>query len=151
MTGTSIPREKIIGNFKRTTEEKMKEARKHENWRDKRPGMSPDHLALIRQMPCCICLKMPCGEAHHIKDTPDKERGMSVRSTDQWTVPMCHEHHVHGVELAGTRNELKWFADRGIAALSLAKSLWQTTGNKVQMTGIVIGHATTGQKFKGKE
>lgn len=145
MTGTSIPREKVIGNFKRTTEEKMKAKREASGFREERPGMSPEHLALIRKLPCCITLRMPGGEAHHIKDTPDKERGMGLRSTDRWTVPMSHEAHVYGVELAGTRNELKWFKDRGIDALELAKALWGATGNLTKMTAIVIEHHQRGK------
>lgn len=137
---TEVPRERSIGIFKPSPEEKMKTKRAKVNFRDERPGMSPEHLALVRKLPCCVCFKTPGGEPHHLKDTPEKERGMGLRSSDQWSVPMCHDDHIHGVELAGTRNELKWFKDRGVDALSLAQALWKSTGDLPKMTRIVIAN-----------
>lgn len=135
---TEVPREKVIGNFKPSISKKMKEKKEKVRASDERPGMSPEHLSCIRKLPCCVCWKTPGGEAHHIKDTPDKERGMGLRSTDRWAAPLCHEHHIHGVELAGTRNERKWFSDRGIDALALSQALWKSTGDIPKMTKIVI-------------
>lgn len=137
---SEIRRERAVGIFKPSVEDKMKAKRSKENFRDKRPGMSEDHLALIRKLPCCVCLRTPCGEAHHLKNTPDKERGIGLRSSDKWAVPTCHEHHVHGVELAGTRNELSWFKARGVDALSLAQALWHSTGDLPKMVAIVLEH-----------
>lgn len=137
---TEVPRERAIGIFKPSPEERMKAKRAKTTFREERPGMSPEHLALVRKLPCCVCLRTPCGEAHHLKDTPDKERGMSLRSSDKWAVPLCNEHHIHGVELAGTRNELKWLRDRGVEALSLAQALWKATGDLPKMTKIVIAN-----------
>lgn len=137
---SEVPRPQVIGIFKPSPEERMKAKRQKVNFRDERPGMSPDHLALVRKLPCCVCFKTPGGEPHHIKDQPDKERGMGLKSTDRWTVPLCHEHHIHGVELAGTRNELKWFKERGVDALTLAQALWKSTGDLPKMTAIVIAN-----------
>ena len=65
---------------------------------------------------------------------------MGLKSTDKWVVPLCHEHHIHGVELAGTRNELRWFKERGVDALTLAQALWKQTGDLPKMTAIVIAN-----------
>ena len=137
---TEVPRERAVGIFKPSQEDKLKARKRRVNFRDMRPGMSDEHLSCIRKLPCCICLRMPGFDPHHLKDTPDKERGMSLRSTDKWTVPMCEQHHIYGVELAGTRNELKWFSDRGVQALSLAKALWGATGDVPKMIKIVLAH-----------
>lgn len=137
---SEVPRERAVGIFKPSPEERMKAKRSKVKASDKRPGMSDDHLACIRKLPCCVCLKMPGGEAHHLKDTPDKERGMGLRSTDKWAVPACHADHVDGVEKVGSRNELAWFKARGVDALSLATALWHSTGDVPKMTRIVIEH-----------
>lgn len=108
------------------------------SWREDREGMSEDHLALIRKLPCCVCRRTPAGTVHHLKTTG--ERGLSVRSTDRFGVPMCITDH-DAVERAGARNELKWFAERGIAdVVWLASALWKASGNLPAMTRIVITH-----------
>ncbi|MFM7010620.1 MAG: hypothetical protein ACKO0Z_15045 [Betaproteobacteria bacterium] len=137
---SEVPREKSIGLFKPSPEQRMKSKRQKVNFRDKRPGMSDDHLACIRKLPCCTCLKMPGGQVSHIKDTPDKERGMGLKSSDKWAVPQCNDCHINGVERVGTRNELAWFKTRGVDALSLASALWHSTGDIPKMTRIVIEH-----------
>lgn len=137
---TEIRRERAIGIFKPTVEAKMKAKRRKENFRAKRPGMSDDHLACIRKLPCCTCLKVPAGQASHLKDTPDKERGMGLKSSDKWAVPQCNDCHINGVERVGARNELAWFKARGVDALSLAQALWHSTEDLAKMVKIVIEH-----------
>lgn len=136
---SEVPRPKVLGNFKKPMAE-----RGHQNsdWRETRPGMDPDHLALIRKLPCCVpgCTLNPGGEAHHLKDTGAKERGMGLRSTDRWTIPLCHEHHIYGVEKVGAQREIKWFADRGIQSLELATALWNVRGNVKAMVAIVMAN-----------
>lgn len=73
---TEIRRERAIGLFKPSPEAKMKAKRTKENFRDKRPGMSDDHLACIRKLPCCTCPRMPGRTAHHLKDTPTKSAAL---------------------------------------------------------------------------
>jgi len=129
---SQIERPHILGNF-RTRKPKEKKERKT----DSRPGMSEEHLALVRKLPCCITGRVPAGEAHHLKATG--ERGMGLRSTDRWAIPMAHDPHME-VERAGSRNELTWFKARGIDAIDLATSLWLATGDLPKMTKIVIAH-----------
>lgn len=130
-----MAREKVYGNF-RTRAVKQK---RRSTWRQRRPGMSVDHLSLIRKLPCCVSLKAPAGEAHHLKSGTG-ERGGAMRSTDRWAVPMSRLAHDE-VERAGSRNERKWFLDRGVDPHELARSLWEATGDIARMTAIVIANA----------
>lgn len=125
----------MYGNFKKP---KSPGKRKNSKRIEKRAGNSKPHLALIRQLPCCITLAIPCGEAHHIK-SGTRERGTGLRSTDKWALPMCHALHME-VERVGTRRELKWFRDRGIDAHALAAALWANTGNLAAMTKVLLAH-----------
>lgn len=113
---------------------------KQSGFRDKRDGMDEAHLANVRKCPCCVCLKMPAGEAHHLQSSG--ERGMSLRATDQWAVPLCFKHHTgdDGVHRVASRREPEWFGERGIDAVWLAKALWNSRGDLAAMTKIVLAH-----------
>jgi hypothetical protein len=130
----------VFCNFK-----KPKDGRKRKNSQRsrKRPGMSADHLSLIRQMPCCITLVMPGGEAHHVKSNTG-ERGMGLRSTDKWAVPMAHEPHME-VERVGSRKERIWFRERGIDVHALAAALWANTGDLPRMIAVLMVHVRGGR------
>lgn len=101
---------------------------------DRRPGMSPSHLDRIRGLPCCVCEKPPRSECHHLKDTGANERGMGLRSTDQWALPVCSFATGGGchdeIERLGSKNERDWFFARGIDARELAQGLWRVTSAK---------------------
>lgn len=126
---------KVYGNFKiRGPREKHRNSQRFK----KRPGMSEAHAALIRQMPCCVTLKVPCGEIHHLKSGTG-ERGAGLRSTDKWGVPMCHDAHME-VENAGTRKERAWFLERGIDPHELAQALWANTGDLARMVNVLMTH-----------
>jgi hypothetical protein len=130
-----VPKAKVLGNFKARGLKKPKH--KNSTWREDREGMDEKHLTLIRQLPCVHCLKVPAGEAHHLKCTG--ERGMAVRSTDRWTVPLCRIHHDE-VERTGARKEVAWFAEIGIDPLELAQDLWSGTGDLPKMVRILTAH-----------
>ena len=129
---------KVLGNFKRTRAARL--AEKTKDKREDRDGNSEKHLEIIRKLPCCIpgCSKLPGGQAHHLKATG--LRGMALRSPDKFAVPMCPEHHLNGVERAGSRNELAWFSKHGIEALELAAALWAASPDTARMMKIVIEH-----------
>lgn len=108
----------------------------------KRPGMSEPHLACVRQLPCCICAAPGPNDPHHLMATG--ERGMAMKSPDRWAVPMCRKHHDE-VQTCGTKNELRWFAERGIAdVLMFATHLWEVTGEVPQMFKVWIKHRRFG-------
>ena len=125
-------REKVIANFR----DRLAKKKNSENFKA-RPGMSPAHLVLIRNLPCCIC-GVSGSEAHHVK-AGTGERGMGLRSTDRWAVPMCHEHHME-VERAGSKKENDWFAQRAVLPGLLAMDLWKGTGNLERMQRVLTGH-----------
>lgn len=126
----------LVGNFKRPRAERLKE--KNRDKRADREGNSAEHLTLIRKLPCATCPTTPAGQAHHLKTTG--RRGMGLRSPDQDALPACPECHMNGVERAGSKNELSWYAKRGIDALDLAAALWNATGDLPKMVKIVIEH-----------
>ena len=134
-----IPTEHVYGNFKPTGVKKKKQG--NSKWREKREGMSEDHCKLIRQLPCTTCNLIPASTVHHLKDTPDKERGMGVRSTDKWGLPECPTCHDE-VERAGTKNETSWYLERGIDPIELAEALWNNTGDLPKMVNVMIAHKT---------
>lgn len=133
---TMVPREKMLGNFKKSKADILAEKTRDDH--EDREGNSYAHQALIRKLPCCVCPKMPGGQIHHLKATG--LRGMGMKSPDRYGVPMCHDCHINGVERIGSKNELAWFSKRGIEALDLANALWQATGDLPKMTRIVIAH-----------
>ncbi len=125
----------VLGNFK------VKDYSKHENSKnyEKRAGMSEAHLDCIRQLPCCICFPLKGGDPHHLK-AQTGERGMGLRSTDKWAVPICRRHHDE-VERIGSRNEFAWFKEHGIADIrELAEALWANTGDLDRMKAVIEAH-----------
>lgn len=109
---------------------------------ERREGNSERHRELIRLLPCCVTGQEPGGQAHHLKSGPAaKERGVGMKATDRWLVPLCHEAHINGVERVGSRLEVEWFRARGIAdPHALAKALWDATGDLPRMRAIVLAH-----------
>lgn len=124
----------VLGNFKQLPGK----IRARKSPRERREGMSREHLELIRKLPCCITGRVPGGEVHHLK-SETKERGMGLRSTDKWGIPMSHAAHME-VEAVGTRNEKAWFLARGIDPHELARSLWASTGNLDRMRRVLMAH-----------
>jgi hypothetical protein len=136
---TEIPREHVLGNFKPSKSARLKAKRTKKPAAAKRPGMSEDHLVDVRKLPCCACLKVPSGEAHHLKNGTN-ERGAGMRSTDKWAVPLCRDHHEE-IERVGSRNEPAQFEKWGFDdALQLASDLWRSRGDVPKMTLIVLAH-----------
>ena len=45
-----------------------------------------DHLAFIRQLPCCVCGRTPC-DAAHVRNGTDG--AMARKPSDKWAVPLC--------------------------------------------------------------
>lgn len=129
--------EKKLGNFKPSMTERMKA--KRAETREEREGNDDAHLAALRKCPCVVTLKVPAGEVHHLKFGTG-ERGMGMRSSDRWGVPMSRVPHEE-LERAGSRNEPRWFAERGIEnPLDLAAALWKASPDVAMMTKIILAH-----------
>lgn len=117
---SEVRRDLVLANFRQRG---LKPRKRNSDWREKRPGMSEKHCANIRKLPCLACGKRPAGTIHHLK-SHTQERGMSVRSTDKWGVPLCPIHHEE-IEKAGTRREVDTFKRWGIEDVhAVAVSLW---------------------------
>ena len=86
---------------------------------------SKTHLALVGSQPCLICAELPC-HAHHL--TFAQPRGLSVKASDEFTVPLCPMHHNL---LHQSANERAFWHQHGIDALQLAARLWSQTAQGV--------------------
>lgn len=133
---SEIYRPHILGNFRPSRAARIKA--KSRDPRADREGDCEKHRAAIRKLPCCVpgCNVVGC-DPHHLKQTG--ERGMGMRSPDRWAVPLCRAHH-DTIEGIGSKNELRWFADRGIDAIELAGALWSARCDAPSMTKIVLAH-----------
>lgn len=137
---SQIDRPRVLANFKPTRGQREKAKRTKQSAAERRPGMSEDHLACIRKLPCLACYPFikTAGEAHHLKMTGD--RGMGLRSQDKDAVPLCRTHHDE-VERAGAKNEAAKMRSWDIKdPLQLASDLWKATGDVGRMTRILIEH-----------
>jgi len=65
------------------------------------------YLKTVRGEPCLVCGKD--GEAHHI--TTAEPKAMAMKVGDNWTVPLCHPHHM---QLHAHGNEIEWWALQGV-------------------------------------
>jgi hypothetical protein len=129
--------------FKPTLSERYAAKRNKKSAAEKREGMSERHLALIRQLPCCITGKPGPSDPHHLKQGLAHERGVGRKATDRWAVPLCRAKHEE-VERLGSRREHEWFAAQGIDdPLGFAAALWRATGDLERMRRIVFAHMSS--------
>jgi hypothetical protein len=140
---SQIERERVLANFKPTKAVREKAKRTKKSAAQRRPGMSEDHLADIRKMPCCGCLSGKHVHAHHLLST--KDRGMGQRSTDKDAVPLCFNCH-EALHRKGSKHELTVFQGWGIAdPLQLAADFWRSRGDLVKMRHILLAHKVVGK------
>ena len=48
------------------------------------------HLRFVAKQPCLVCGRQPC-DAHHLRFA--QSRGLSLKVSDEFTVPLCRAHH----------------------------------------------------------
>ena len=82
---------------------------------------SKEHLRFVAQQPCVICGRTPA-QAHHIRYA--QSRGIALKVSDEFTVPLCAIHHR---ENHTTGDERRWWQERKIDPLVVAQELWETT------------------------
>lgn len=136
-----------LGNFRPTILERS--TRPKRDWRAARPGMSEAHLDDIRQLPCAVpgCTERDI-EAHHLLSGPAKrERGLGIKATDRWSLPLCRWLHHAEVHRRGARSEHLWFQSFGLSPYELAEALWNARGQLETMRGILAEH----QRFAIRE
>ena len=79
---------------------------------------SKDHLRFVARQPCVICARVPT-HAHHVRFA--QPRGVAVKVSDEFTVPLCAIHHGQNHR---TGDERRWWDERKIDPLSIAADLW---------------------------
>jgi hypothetical protein len=78
-----------------------------------------EHLRYVATQPCAICGRTP-SHAHHLRHA--QPRGLGLKVSDEFTVPLCAIHHRH---LHDTTKEREWWQERKIDPLIIAAALWR--------------------------
>ena len=91
---------------------------------------SKEHLRFVAGQPCLICGRTPA-HAHHIRYAQAK--GIALKVSDEFTVPLCAIHHS---ENHATGDERRWWQERKIDPLAIAHQLWAKAARrqKLQLT-----------------
>ena len=78
-----------------------------------------EHLRYVASQPCAICGRRP-SHAHHVRYA--QPRGLGLKVSDEFTVPLCatHHHHIHH-----TTREREWWQEQNIDPLKIARNLWE--------------------------
>jgi DNA recombination protein Rad52 len=79
---------------------------------------SKSHLAFVASKACVICEDLPT-HAHHL--TFAQPRGLALKVSDEFAVPLCAQHH-NGVHQS--KGEMSWWRKHGIEPLAIAQALW---------------------------
>lgn len=82
---------------------------------------SKQHLSHVAAQPCVICAETPC-HAHHI--TFAQPRGLALKVSDEFTVPLCAVHHN---QLHHAPPERTWWKNQGVDPVAIAAKLWEDT------------------------
>ena len=80
---------------------------------------SKEHLRYVATQPCVICGRLP-SHAHHVRYA--QRRGLGIKVSDEFTVPLCAIHHR---QLHHTTKEREWWQERKIDPLIVASVLWR--------------------------
>ena len=80
---------------------------------------SKEHLRYVASQPCLICGRSPA-HAHHLRFAQPK--GLGLKVSDEFTVPLCAIHHR---DIHTTTKEREWWQARKIDPLEIARELWR--------------------------
>jgi hypothetical protein len=85
------------------------------------------HLRFVASHPCLVCSRTP-SDAHHLRFA--QPRAMGLKSSDEFTVPLCRTHHREN-HRAG--RELEWWKSKKLEPLGVAAALWaRSRGNTAE-------------------
>jgi DNA recombination protein Rad52 len=90
---------------------------------------SKEHLRFVAQQPCLICGRKP-SHAHHVRYA--QQRGLALKVSDEFTVPLCATHHS---ENHRTGDERRWWEAHKIDPLGVARELWEASSGAKHATG----------------
>ena len=76
------------------------------------------HLKFVAMQPCLVCGREP-SQAHHV--TFCQKRGLSLKVSDEFVVPLCGVHHD---DLHRSGSERQWWEKRNINPEPIAADLW---------------------------
>jgi hypothetical protein len=79
---------------------------------------SKAHLKFVARQPCLICGRAP-SHAHHVRYA--QSRGLGLKVSDEFTVPLCAIHHSQNHT---TGDERQWWDQHKIDPLAVANALW---------------------------
>jgi DNA recombination protein Rad52 len=79
------------------------------------------HLKFVAMRPCLVCGREP-SQAHHL--TFCQRRGVSLKVSDEFTVPLCGLHHD---ELHRFGSERQWWENHNLDPEPIAAELWART------------------------
>jgi DNA recombination protein Rad52 len=100
---------------------------------------SKEHLEFVGKQPCLVCGRRPA-HAHHLRFA--QPRAMSLKVSDEFTVPLCAGHHD---ALHKTGDERAWWARHGIIEpLKMAERLWAASRLGVKDDDAAVSHDETG-------
>jgi hypothetical protein len=80
---------------------------------------SKEHLRLVAKQPCLICGRSPT-HAHHVRFA--QSRGLGLKVSDEFTVPLCAIHHQQN---HATDDERLWWKEHKLDPLAVAARLWR--------------------------
>lgn len=110
-----------------------------------------NHLAFIRQLPCCVCGKRTGVEAAHLRlASPVHGKGvtgMATKPSDCWVTPLCAEHHRTDVDSQHAGSEVEFWDRHGIDPFMLALSLHAASGD-IEAGELIIQAARVRAKAK---
>lgn len=102
------------------------------------------HLKFIRGLRCCSCGTSANIEAAHVRYGDPRygkrSAGIGEKPDDRWTVPLCNNCHVRGVDSQHNTGEKKFWTRLKIDPLALALALWGISGDDEAGEQIVGEH-----------
>jgi hypothetical protein len=79
------------------------------------------HLRFVASQPCLICGRSPA-DAHHLRFA--QSRGMGLKVSDEFTVPLCRTHHRDNHRFG---DERAWWSKQAIDPLNVSQQMWVST------------------------
>lgn len=96
------------------------------------PARDKKYLAVIRTLPCLVCLREPCGEAAHVRMSTGRNT-LARKPSDFRTVSLCHRDHMQQHE----EGERQYWERQGIDPVEIARKLREAYPDAELMAAIV--------------